>query len=332
MKHGEGVWWSQDAQVYRFHDSDTDPDNHSEGPTLKHFHHTSLPDIYRCNDEAWHDLIRSHTSLPTTKIRIYKEDGTCTGGKHYPLPILSPTKTLCAPLTDHPSGDSLCTPLTDIMSLGSSDSLSESPADPSPSYICTSPSPSSTCTTVTSKGHTCTNMNFSLTSTPTASNHSHSASLKPTNLLTSFPKEKLALGADFSSQESSQSEREKDVSLMCDFTQLQQDVSKGIQLHTEHKELHEYKRKAAMLIGKVIDKHNPALKEFDDLRSNLKVKRAPKKFQPCLKESYTKGYRLSYILLLFVQRINLNLSYEHLKRSTSKGTEPFHKRTPNKDS
>ena len=38
-----------------------------------------------------------------------------------------------------------------------------------------------------------------------------------------------------------------------------------------------------MLIGKVIDKHNPALKEFDDLRSNLKVKRA-KKQAPTMSE------------------------------------------------
>ena len=301
LKHGEGVWWSQDARVYRFHDSDADPDSHSEGPTLNHFRHTSLPDVYRQNDEIWHDLIQSNTSLPTTKIRIYQEDGTCIREQHYPFLNVSPTEMLCAPLTNHPSGDaihvcaslannpshnSLCAPLTDHpsseslctpptdLSLGSSDSLNESQADPPSSYICSSPSPSMT--TVTSRGHT-----NSLTSTPIASKPSYNESLKPTNLLTSFPVEKPALYTDFSSQESCQPEREKDVSLMCDFTQLEHDASEGIQLCTEHKQSHEYRTKAAMLIGKIVD--NQALKEFDDLRSNLKVKRTQKQ-TPTLSE------------------------------------------------
>ena len=79
-------------------------------------------------------------------------------------------------------------------------------------------------TTVTSRGHTNT-----LTSTPNASEPSYSESLKPTNPLTSLSVEELALYTDFSLQESCQPEREKDVSLMCDLTQLQQDVSEGIQ-------------------------------------------------------------------------------------------------------
>ena len=144
LKHGEWGWWSRGAQVYRFHDSDTDSDSHSECPTLNHFRHTSLPDVYRQNDEVLHDWIQSNTSLPTTKIRIYQQDGNCIGEKHYPLPNDSSTKMLyalltnhpsdasladhpshnsmCAPLTDHSLGESLCTPPTDL-SLGSSDSL-----------------------------------------------------------------------------------------------------------------------------------------------------------------------------------------------------------------
>ena len=278
LKCGEGVWWSQDTHVYRFHDSDIDPDSYSEGPTLQHFRHRSLPDVYTHNDEVWQELIQSNTNLPTTKIRLYKEDGTCIREKHYPIPNLSPPETMCAPLSDQPSGDGLCAPLSDQPS-GSSESLSEPLADPPSSYTCSPPSPSAT--TVLSKGHT--NLNFSLTSTPIASKLSHHTSLKPTSLFTSISTEKLSLCTASSSNESPEPEREEIVSLICDLTQLHQDMSKGTQLHVAQKQTHEFRTKAAMVIGQVIDKHNQALKQFDDLRSSLKIKRAQKQ-TPTLSE------------------------------------------------
>ena len=79
LKCGEGVWWSQDQDVYRFHDSELDPDNHHEGPKLKHFRHSTLPDVYKHNKEAWHDIVASGINLPTERIRIYRDDGTCNG-------------------------------------------------------------------------------------------------------------------------------------------------------------------------------------------------------------------------------------------------------------
>ena len=75
LKQGEGVWWSQDAQCYKFHDSDIDPDNH-EGPTLKHFRHSSLHNVQIHNREIWHSIIESNINLPTKSIYIYKDDGS----------------------------------------------------------------------------------------------------------------------------------------------------------------------------------------------------------------------------------------------------------------
>lgn len=94
---GEGIWWSQDEQVYRFHDSDLDQDYHHEGPALKHFRHTSLSDVHTHHSKVWQGTIKSSTNLPTPKIRIFQDDGTYIGERHYPL-------SHCNAHTDSPYG------------------------------------------------------------------------------------------------------------------------------------------------------------------------------------------------------------------------------------
>ena len=307
--HGEGIWWSQDTQVYRFHDSDLDQDNHHEGPTLKHFRHTSLPDVHRHNSEVWQEILKSSINLPATNVRIYNEDGTYIGERCYPLsdPTSGSSDSLCTPLTDPPtdSSDSLCTPLTDPPT-DSSDSLCAplptTPSDSSDSLCtpltdpptgssiawCSAMSASTTTANIaTSNGHP--NPISSAASTPISSHHAQ----KPTRLFTSPPIGEQNLHTTAPSQESPATETEKDIALLWDITHLQQDETEDTELHI-HVDVaptctQEYKTKAAMLISKVVNKQNPTLKKFDNLRSILKAKKE-KKQTPTLseKELYQK--------------------------------------------
>lgn len=107
LTHGEGVWWSQDNNVYRFHDSDLHPHNHSEGPPLNHFHNTSLSDLHKSKSEMWHTIITSSINLPTKGVHIYSSDGKLIRERHYPLS----DNGMCASTTHFPycASDATCT-------------------------------------------------------------------------------------------------------------------------------------------------------------------------------------------------------------------------------
>jgi len=67
LQYREGVWWTQDAQVYRFHDSDSGPE-YRFGPSLQYFRHTTLPEVHKHSSQVWQSILKSNTNLPTTEI------------------------------------------------------------------------------------------------------------------------------------------------------------------------------------------------------------------------------------------------------------------------
>ena len=199
LKCGEGVWWSQDQDVYRFHDSELDLDNHHEGPKLKHFRHTTLSDVYKHNKEVWRDVVTSGVNLPTERIQIYRDDGTYVMDRRYPLAESSsnvmitepshssstePLPSLSDTLTFTPSSssDAMCIPLTDDPSRSDSSNAMQTPpvhgpSNPNDTLLTDCPSGSSAIVSTPKSENTTSNGHAS---TPISFTHSHG--LKPTHL------------------------------------------------------------------------------------------------------------------------------------------------------
>ena len=82
---GENVWWSQTETEFQFFDSDTDPEQQPEGPSLLHFRDHMLPDIFSRHTDAWNAILQDESIvIPALSIRLYDNDGNFTGTRYYP--------------------------------------------------------------------------------------------------------------------------------------------------------------------------------------------------------------------------------------------------------
>ena len=79
LEHGEGVWWKQKEEGYKFLDSDSDHAFHTAGPSLMHFRDTILPTVYNQSARVWNAIVSSNTTLPTPSISLYDDDGNYVG-------------------------------------------------------------------------------------------------------------------------------------------------------------------------------------------------------------------------------------------------------------
>ena len=83
LKRGQGVWWEEKTESYAFHDADADPDFHPAGPTLMHFRDLNIPKTDKIAKEAWNDIIKDKTPLPTPSIKIYDVYGNYEGTRSF---------------------------------------------------------------------------------------------------------------------------------------------------------------------------------------------------------------------------------------------------------
>ncbi len=56
MLAGENVWWSTCDEGFHFYDSDSDPEQHIEGPVTRHFRSANITDIFNESNENWQKL------------------------------------------------------------------------------------------------------------------------------------------------------------------------------------------------------------------------------------------------------------------------------------
>ncbi len=63
------------ADGFSFHDGDSDPEFHSEGPSLSHFRSYSIQHIDERNRSNWKLIIDSKVAVPTNILRIFDENG-----------------------------------------------------------------------------------------------------------------------------------------------------------------------------------------------------------------------------------------------------------------
>lgn len=76
-------WYGGKNTSYIFHDSDTDPDFHPQGPITVHFRDSNITKIESAAKEAWHSIIEDKTPLPTSSIRIYDDSGNYKGTRNF---------------------------------------------------------------------------------------------------------------------------------------------------------------------------------------------------------------------------------------------------------
>ena len=69
------VWWKTTADGFSFHDADSDPKFHSEGPSLLHFRSCSIQHMHERNRSNWKTIIDSKVALPTSILRMFDENG-----------------------------------------------------------------------------------------------------------------------------------------------------------------------------------------------------------------------------------------------------------------
>ncbi len=69
------VWWKTTADGFSFHDGDSDPEFHSEGPSLSHFRSCSIQHIDERNRSNWKLIIDSKVAVPTNNPCIFDENG-----------------------------------------------------------------------------------------------------------------------------------------------------------------------------------------------------------------------------------------------------------------
>ena len=82
---GEGVWWESQPDGYIFHDMDTDPDQHPEGPPLAHYREDNIASIWEQSKTVWKDILDANIRIPAPYIREF-QNGEYTGRRYYPLP------------------------------------------------------------------------------------------------------------------------------------------------------------------------------------------------------------------------------------------------------
>ncbi len=65
LQQGEGVWWKEEAESYKFLDSDHDCNYRPEGPPLLHFLCATVQDVHTRSGMAWEYIINANVTLPT---------------------------------------------------------------------------------------------------------------------------------------------------------------------------------------------------------------------------------------------------------------------------
>lgn len=128
LKHGQGIWWQEEREGYRFLDSDSDHQFHAEGPKLQHFCTCTLPDIYQQCSKDWDTILQKKITLPSPGIRLYDTDGNyltttshltsfCNVDAGQPSPSMEPSTNVLA--SSPHSANPLSTPPRDEQPLPS---------------------------------------------------------------------------------------------------------------------------------------------------------------------------------------------------------------------
>ena len=74
-KCGVGVWWHTEGDTVVWHDSDSHPSYHPEGPPLLSFVDVKREDVLKILRDDWSYCLQSGTQMPIPRVSIYGEDG-----------------------------------------------------------------------------------------------------------------------------------------------------------------------------------------------------------------------------------------------------------------
>ena len=75
LLEGEGVWWNEEGDSYKFYDGATDPPYHSQGPKLLHFRDATIENVIQRQRDCWKKAIDQSIPLPTTILSTYDDQG-----------------------------------------------------------------------------------------------------------------------------------------------------------------------------------------------------------------------------------------------------------------
>ena len=76
---GEGEWWSQTSNGFKFHDGDTDPSNPNDAFSLFHHRYHSVNDVEERRDVCWKRIVDEKIVIPAHSITLYDAGGYKTG-------------------------------------------------------------------------------------------------------------------------------------------------------------------------------------------------------------------------------------------------------------